>query len=284
MLFNYLSKEDVEAIHESTLEILETIGVRATSKRFLETCARVGLEVKDGTVYFTRELVEKAIKSAPSQFTLYSRNGKNDVHLGSGEVYAQTCIGCPFILDIETGERRPVVYKDLEDHVRVCDGLENIDIVSAIFPKDAPEHAAVTSEVVAQVKNTSKPLHICIESDHEMRYIPEVLAAAVGGMDNLLAKPTAYLQVSPISPLDYAEGPANGLIDTVEAGLPLGIIPCCMMGATSPMTLIGSVVMHNAEMLAGVVVAQLMKPGHPVYVSSGNFHRYENRCWPLGCS
>ena len=267
MLFNYLSKEDVEAIHESTLEILETIGVRSTSKRFLEVCAKVGLKVEDGTVYFPRDLVAVAIKSVPAQFSLYSRNGKREAKLGSGEVYSQTCIGSPFILDIKTGARRPVLYQDLQDFTRVCDGLDHIDIISAIFPKDTPKHAAVTSEVVAQVKNTSKPLHICIESDHEMKYIPQVLAAAVGGMDNLLKKPTAYLQVSPISPLDYAEGPANGLVDTVEAGLPLGIIPCCMTGATSPMTLIGSVTMHNAEMLAGVVVAQLMKPGHPCVMS-----------------
>ncbi len=125
----------------------------------------------------------------------------------------------------------------------------------------------MTAETVAMVRNTAKPLHICIESDHEMKYIPQVLAAAVGGMDNLVKKPIAYLQVSPISPLDYAEGPANGLLDTVEANLPLGIIPCPMLGATGPMTLIGSVTMHNAEMLAGLVIAQLMKPGHPTIFS-----------------
>ncbi len=267
MLFNYLSEDQVKQMHEATLEVLETIGVRSASQRFLDKCAELGLIVEDGNVRFPRDLVEKAIKSAPSQFSLYGRDGSHEVKLGSDEVYSQTCIGSPFIIDIETGERRTVVYKDLEDFVRVCDGLDYIDIISAIFPKDVPEHAAVTAETVAQVKNTTKPLHICIESDHETKYIADVLAAAVGGMDKLVEKPIAYLQVSPISPLDYATGPANGLLDVVEAGLPLGIIPCPMLGATGPMTLIGSVVMHNAEMLAGVVVSQLMKPGHPVVMS-----------------
>lgn len=268
MRYEYLSKTDIESIHEATLEILETIGVRSKSERFLKTCANLGLHVKDQTVYFPRELVGKAIKAVPGPFTLYSRDGKHDAELGApGKVYSQTCIGSPFINDIETGKRKLVTLADLEDYLRVCDGLPNIDIISAIFPKDVPEHAAVTCETAAQVKNTSKPLHICIESDHEMKYIPNVLAAAVGGMANLIKKPIAYLQVSPISPLDYAVGPANGLLDTVEAGLPLGIIPCPMMGATGPMTLIGSVTMHNAEMLAGVVVAELMKPGLPVVMS-----------------
>lgn len=268
MKYEYLSQTDLENIHEATLEILETIGVRSKSERFLKTCADLGLNVKDQTVYFPRDMVSKALKAVPGQFTLYSRDGKHDAHLGApGEVYSQTCIGSPFINDIETGKRKLVTLDDLEHYLRVCDGLDNIDIISAIFPKDVPEHAAVTCETAAQVKNTSKPLHICIESDHEMKYIPKVLAAAVGGMDKLIAKPIAYLQVSPISPLDYAVGPANGLLDTVEANLPLGIIPCPMMGATGPMTLIGSVTMHNAEMLAGVVVAELMRPGLPVVFS-----------------
>lgn len=268
MKYEYLSKTDIENIHEATLEILETIGVRSKSERFLKTCADLGLNVKDQTVYFSRDLVAQALKSVPGPFTLYSRDGEHDVELGApGKVYAQTCIGSPFINDIETGRRKLITSEELANFIRVCDGLTNIDIISAIFPKDVPEHAAVTCETAMQVKNTSKPLHICIESDHEMKYIPAVLAAAVGGMDKLVEKPIAYLQVSPISPLDYAVGPANGLLDTVEAGLPLGIIPCPMMGATGPMTLVGSVTMHNAEMLAGVVVAELMRPGHPVVFS-----------------
>lgn len=268
MKYEFLSKADLDAIHEATLEILETIGVRSASQRFLDKCAELGLTVKDGTVYFPRETVNKALETAPSIVNLYSRNGKHDVELGApGKVYTQTCIGSPFINDIETGERRLVTSQDLADYVRVCDALDDIDIVSAIFPKDVPEQAAVTCETALQVKNTSKPIHICIESDKEVKYIIEVMAAAVGGMEKLVEKPIGYLQVSPISPLDYAVGPANGLIDTVEAGLPLGIIPCPMMGATGPMTMVGCVTMHNAEMVAGVVVAQLMKPGHPTVMS-----------------
>ena len=268
MKYEFLSKSDLEQIHEATLDILETIGIRSASDRFLDKCAELGLNVKDGVVYFPRDIVNKALKDAPSKFTLYSRNGKHDVELGAeGKVWTQTCIGSPFINDIETGERKLVTSKDLCDYIRVCDALDDIDIISAIFPKDVPEQAAVTCETAMQVKNTSKPIHVCIESAKEVKYIIEVMAAAVGGMDNLVAKPTGYLQVSPISPLDYAVGPANGLIDTVEAGVPLGIIPCPMMGATGPMTLIGSVTMHNAEMVAGVVVAQLMRPGHPTVMS-----------------
>jgi trimethylamine--corrinoid protein Co-methyltransferase len=117
------------------------------------------------------------------------------------------------------------------------------------------------------LKNTTKPLRICIESAHETNFIIDVLAAAVGGREALREKPVAYLEISSVSPLSYAEGPGDGLLDVVEAGLPLGIIPCPMMGATGPMTLIGSVTMHNAEIVAGVVIAQLLNPGLPTIMS-----------------
>ncbi len=267
MSFDYLSREDLSKIHEATLDILENTGIRSKSQRFLDKASTLGLTVKEKTIYFPRDKVNEAIRSAPSHFSTFGRDDKYEIKWGEGNAYNHTCVGTPFIKDLATNKKRAVHYPDLENFIRVADALPATDIVSCIFPQDIPEQAAVTVQTAAMVKNTTKPLRICIESDHETKYIIEVLAAAVGGLEKLQKKPIAYLEVSPISPLDYAIGPSNGLMDTVEAGLPLGIIPCPMMGATGPMTLIGTVTMHNAEMLAGVVIAQLMRPGHPVIMS-----------------
>ena len=94
-----------------------------------------------------------------------------------------------------------------------------------------------------------------------------VLAAAVGSKEELIKKPIAYLEVSPISPMEYATDPAEAILSIVDSGMPFGNIPCPMIGATGPMTVVGSVVMHNAEVLAGVVIAQLRRPGHPTIMS-----------------
>lgn len=265
--FEYLDRADIEKMHEATLRILEHTGIRSLSQKFLDKAAAVGLTVKGDRVYFPRELVEKGLSTAPSHFTTYGRDDRYQIHWGEKKAYSHTCVGTPFMKDIETNIKRNVVLKDLEDFIRVADALPATDIVSCIFPQDIPAHAAVTVQTAAMVKNTVKPLRICIESAHETNYIIDVLDAAVGGREALRKKPIAYLEISAISPLDYAEGPANGLLDVVEAGLPLGIIPCPMMGATGPMTLIGTVVMHNAEIVAGVVMAQLLSPGHPTIMS-----------------
>lgn len=265
--YEYLSKNELGQMHEATLQLLENTGIYATSERFLGKCAELGLKVDGHRVYFPRALVEKGLSTAPSHFSTWGRDKKYEIKWGEKKAYNHTCVGTPFILDVETGRKRDVLMKDLEDFVRVADALPNTDIVSCIFPQDVPTHAVVTMQTAAMVKNTTKPLRICIESAHETNFIIDVLAAAVGGMDELRANPIAYLEISSVSPLSYAEGPGNGLIDVVEAGLPLGVIPCPMMGATGPMTLIGCVTMHNAEIVAGIVIAQLLRPGAPVIMS-----------------
>jgi len=265
--FEYLEQDELERIHEATLTLLEQTGIYATSQRFLGQCAQLGLKVEGERVYFPRDLVAKALAAAPSKFSTWGRDKKYEIKWGEKKAYNHTCVGTPFILDQQNGEKRDVLLQDLEDFVRVADALPNTDIISCIFPQDIPPHAAVTYQTAAMVKNTTKPLRICLESAHETNFVIDVLAAAVGGLEELKARPIAYLEISSVSPLSYAEGPGNALLDIVESGLPLGIIPCPMMGATGPMTLIGSVAMHNAEIVAGVVIAQLLRPGAPVIMS-----------------
>jgi len=269
----YVSDQEVEALHRASLEILTKTGIRALSEKFLEKAAELGLKVvrpageKFGSIYFTEEQINQALASAPEKFTIYGLDEDNQINWGERRAYNNTCVGMPFIEDLDTGEIRNVTLKDAEDYVRLADALPNTHVLSSLTIQGVPEHAANAIQVGAMLRNTTKPLRICVESAHEVENVVSVLAAAAGGLDKLQEKPLAYLEVSPISPLDFAENPVEALMAIVQAGLPLGIIPCPMMGATGPMTLIGSVAMHNAEMLAGVVIAQLLKPGHPTIMS-----------------
>ena len=269
--FEYLDKEDLDKIHESTLTLLEKTGIRCRSERFLNKAKELGLKVEsvgnENVIFFPRDKVEKALATAPSKFTTYGRDPKYQIKWGERKAYNRTCVGTPFIKDVETNEKHIVTKEDMENHIRVADGLDSTDIISCIVSQEIPQHAALTIQAAAMVKNTTKPLRICIDSAHEVNFVIDVLAVAVGGRDKLKEQPIAYLEVSPISPLDYADGPADALLDIIESGLPLGIVPAPMMGATGPMTLIGSVTMHNAEILAGIVVAQLIHPGYPCIMS-----------------
>lgn len=267
MKFDLFSDEQLRQVNEASMDILISIGIHTKSKRLKDLLLEHGCQEKNDRVVFSRNIIDKALKTVPSEFKIYGRSAEHVVEMGSKKAYSQTCVGTPSIIDIETGEKRDVQLKDLEDFVRLSDALEYINIISPIFPRDVPQEVIVSVETATMLRNTTKPLRICAESSHEMKYIVELLRAVAGGDEMLRKRPIAYIEVSPISPLEYGFDPAEAMMDIVEAGLPLGIIPCPMMGSTGPMTLVGTVAQHNAEILAGVVASQLLKPGSPVIMS-----------------
>ncbi|MDR2035672.1 MAG: trimethylamine methyltransferase family protein, partial [Coriobacteriales bacterium] len=269
----YVTSSEIEEMHQATVDILVKTGVRTTSRRFMEATIGVGLKVvknegdKFATIYFSEEQIDRALATAPAKFTIYGLDENNQINWGEKRAYNNTCVGMPFVEDPESHEIRATTLTDLENYVRIADALPYTDVLSSLTAQGIPEHAANAVQVGAMLRNTTKPLRICIESAHEVKDVVAVLTAAAGSLKALQEKPLAYLEISPISPLDYATGPADAMLDIIESGLPLGLIPCPMMGATGPMTLIGSVVMHNAEMLAGVVITQLLQPGYPTIMS-----------------
>ncbi|MGB9791586.1 MAG: trimethylamine methyltransferase family protein [Thermacetogeniaceae bacterium] len=268
MKFEYFNDVELEKMHEATVEILKRIGISTTSTRLKELLLDNGCKEKGERIVFPEDVIDKALKTVPPKFNIYGRNGCDLViEMGERKAYAEVVVGPPSIIDLDNCERRDVSIKDVGDFAKLADALENIHIVSPIFPRDVPQELIVTMETVAILRNTSKPQRICVESSHELPYIIEVLAAAAGGMDALRKRPIAYLEISTISPLNSAFHPAEALIDIVEAGLPLGIVPCPMMGGTGPITLAGCVAQHNAEILSSVIASQLLKPGAPVVMS-----------------
>lgn len=267
MRFDFFSDEELIQVHEASIEMLKRTGIHTISDRLKKVLLENGCREEDDRILFTQEVIEKALKTVPKHFNIYGRDPRYVVEMGTNKAYAQTCVGTPSIMDLDTGKKRDCLLKDLEDYCRLSDALEDIDIVSPIFPRDVPQEGIVTIETIAMLRNTTKPLRICAESSHEMKSIIEVLVVAAGGKEELKERPLAYIEISSISPLEYALHPAEALVDIVEAGLPLGIIPCPMMGSTGPMTLVGCVAMHNAEILAGVIASQMIRPGHPVIMS-----------------
>jgi trimethylamine--corrinoid protein Co-methyltransferase len=268
MRFDYFDDAELERMHEASVDILQRIGIATSSDRLKGLLLDNGCKEKGERILFTEEIIDKALKTVPENFNIYGRNGCDLViEMGKQKAYAQTCVGTPSIIDLKTEEKRDACLEDLEDFARLADALGNTHLISPVFPRDVPQEIIVTSETAATIRNSSKPQRICAESSHELPYIIEVLAAVAGGMEALREKPLAYIEVSTISPLNSGFHPAEALLDIVEAGLPLGIVPCPMMGATGPVTLAGCVAQHNAEILSSVVASQLLKPGAPVIMS-----------------
>lgn len=268
MRFDYYSEEQLQQVHEASLDLLKRVGISTSSERFRTLLLDHGCTEKNNRILFTQDVIDKGMKTTPDVFNLYHRDGGGTLEIGKKKAYCQTLVGAPSVVDLETGERRDAMLKDLEDITRLADALDNVNIISPLFPRDVPQEIILTQETATCLKSTSKPLSICVESSRELKFIKELLIAVAGGEQALREKPVATLPVSPVSPLEYGFDPAEALLDVVEAGLPLGVEPCPQMGATGPMSLNGIVAMHNAEILAGVIAAQLYKPGCPLTMSS----------------
>ncbi len=268
--FTTLSQEDIKAVHEASLDILQNCGILVHSRKVLELLetngASVDYEKKNAKI--PAELVEKCIASSPSHITLYDRNGKPAFELGDGTPRCASGHNAIFITDVETDERRYAVVKDVEDFALISDQLKNIDIVGVpLNPQEVPSKATLLYAFKALFENTTKPLFFSTESREVNLAIIDMMKA-IAGKDDISGCPNAVCQLSPTSPLYWEQGAAEGAVDAAVNGIPLNILPEPMSGVSAPYSVAGLLTVHNTEVLSGIVIAQLVRPGTPVIYGS----------------
>lgn len=262
----FLSEETIEKIHLSATRILEKTGVMYNNQTALELLAQNG-----ATVDFERKiakipssLVEEKLKEAPSKITLHDRDGRQTLHVEKDNVYFNPGSTAINILDSETGELRKPVTRDLEDFVRLTDALNNMHAQStALVVSDVPEAIVDRYRLYVVLKGSKKPVvtgAFTVEGLHDMKQ----MLSAVVGEDKLSEKPLAVFDVCPSPPLMWSYITSQNLIDCAQYGIPAEIVSMPLSGATGPASLAGTIVLHTAETLSGIVLAQLSNPGAPV--------------------
>ncbi len=278
MKFEFLDSDEIETIHLATLDVLENAGVTFLSERARKILSEAGATVNHRTrnVRFAPSLVREMVRRCPSTFRLYARNPRHDLVIGGTNQY-MTCGGeYPYILDLESGARRQALIRDIAPITRVTDALDNISVGGSyiIFPTDVPEATVHLEKSYLHYKYTSKTIHWDTEgyignsgelgATHNL----ELAATIARGMEELSKKPIGTASICPSSPLVYDLGLTDDVIEFARHGVPVLIEPMDNTGATSPITLAGSLVQTNAAILAGVVLVQLVNPGNPVVYGS----------------
>jgi trimethylamine--corrinoid protein Co-methyltransferase len=276
--FELLEASEKDAIHQASLDILENAGTTFLTPRAQETFAQAGATVntKTGNIKIPPSLVKETLQKCPNEFRLYGRNPKHNLLLGGRNQY-MTCGGeYPYILDLESGARRPAVFGDLASIIKVTDALENISVGGSymIAPSDLPEEYRHVERGALHYKHTTKTTHWDTEgyvgdsgelgSTHNL----ELAAVIAGGIEVLRKKPVGTASICPSSPLIYDVGLTDDAINFAKHGVPILIEPMDNTGATSPNTLAGSLVQTNATVLAGIALIQLVNPGNPVVYGS----------------
>ena len=267
----YLSEDQMGAIHAAALDILQDCGTMIHHQKSLDLLHQAGAHVKDDNhVLIPSGLVEAAIRSAPSRVTIYDRNGAVAMCLEGRNVYYGTGSDCPYLLDSFSGERREFLSADIEDAVRLVDALPNIDFtMSNGLAPDFPAELQYQYKYAIMIRNSTKPQVITAADKKCLNDIADIAAAAVGGLEELSRKPIFVLYDEPTSPLVHINEVMEKLMFMAEHNLPTNYSPGIMAGGTSPVTMAGAIAQANAEILAGLVIHQLTNAGAPFIFGAG---------------
>ncbi len=268
--FKVLSDQEIVQIHEASINILENTGVLIYSKKALDLLNSKGaiVDYDKKLAKLTRKMVESCLKTIPKTIDLFDRNGNRYLTLGDGVPKCASGHNAIFIIDAETSTRRNSTVKDVENFALISDKLEDIDVVGVpVMPQDVTPQASLLYAVKALYENTTKPLFFSTESTAINASIINMMKVIAGG-NNISECPSAISQLSSTSPLLWESGAVDALIDVAQEGVPLNLLPEPMTGVSAPFTVAGLLTMHNTEVLSGIVLSQLVRPGAPVIYGS----------------
>ena len=265
------SQDRVEAIHDTALRVLEQLGIRVLNTEARDIFRRAGADVQESTqmVKLARELVEELRGLAPREFVMYGGNAEANVTLG-GDKVAFVCVGgAPHISDIDRG-KRPGTIADTRNIIRLTEHFDVLHLQSPnVESQDVPVHLRHYAVTEAQLTLSRKPLFAYsrgtaqVDDAFAMTQIARGLTTA-----EFEAKPWCYTVINTNSPRQLDIPMCQGIIDFARAGQVSVITPFTLAGAMAPVSMPGALVLQHAEALAGIALAQLVRPGAPVVYGS----------------
>jgi trimethylamine--corrinoid protein Co-methyltransferase len=261
-----LNEEQKQDIHRYTMTLLANTGVRVDSPSALAMLRKtVGSSmVEDRTVRFPMELVEWAIKAAPSRIQIYDRRGNAQFTIGGEEDRMRFGIGVTALYYQDPVTDTPELFqrKHMQDMVRLGNKLPHYDVISTIgIVRDVPEYLTDLYGSLEHFANGIKPLVLLCSDEHKFDDVLQMFETLHG---DLGAKPFIIPYFNPVSPLVMNEGTVDKMKIAIERGLPVIISNYSMSGATTPITPAGTITVLLAELLAGLTIGQLFKEGAPM--------------------
>lgn len=258
-----LSRDEIHEVHQAVLAILKDPGISIKHEEALDIFKRGGAEVdlEKQVVHIPPSLVEYSLNHAPRFMTVCGRDPKYDLKSYNG-IHYSSGHGATFIIDIDTGERRPATKKDLETNVRIHDALENTHFIfPEIYPQDVPEKVLDRHISQALLSNTEKPVIATAYSGKGAKDLLKMGIAIAGSEEALRRRPMFTVSLGIISPFSFEPNRVDVLIEMCRFGHPFQIYTIPSTGTTSPVTLAGTLALMVAELLSGLVLTQLVNPG-----------------------
>ncbi len=270
---NSFSRDELDSIHYATLQILQETGIKVMSQAACEVYLGGGASVESKgdfwVVKLPSYLVEECAYWAPHTFIYNARNPEDNFIVEPNRVGFSAFGGCINVIDPHTRELRRATKKDCGELVRVADYLDEISVAERMVNStDIMQAAQSVHNLEAMLENSGKHIFLGADSARSLEVMVEIASASVGGKDIFLQRPIFTVNVCPISPLTLGATTCEIVMACARLGLGILIIPMALSGGTATATLAGTLVTHNAEVLATIVLAQLIKKGMPCTYAS----------------
>src|SRR4051794_36214994 len=262
-----LAPELIDQIVDEAKRVLAEIGMEIRGQGLRQRLIDAGLPTTaDGRVLFPRSVVESAIASAPSSFILYDRDGLPHADLGEDRVHFVPGSSGLKTLDHRTGEVRLANSTDFVEYVRLGDGLAHIAYLATAFSTNDDIEAQVSDawRLYMVLTNSKKPVVSGAFTEHGVPRMVEMMQLFRSDRADLIARPMSIFTITATGNFRYSEDSCQNLIDCVEAGIAVEIVPVTLMGLIAPVTTVGATVFHTVDVLAGITMAQIIRPGAPV--------------------
>jgi trimethylamine--corrinoid protein Co-methyltransferase len=255
----------VEQIHQASLKMLAEIGVKFGSERANKIFRQHGFRQENGRTYFTEEEINKYLNMATKEFTIYGRDENYFVNVNTEEVNYTPGYGSPRITNAD-GSVREALFDDFLKMANLVHMEKSFKINGGILvqPSDIDPEISIPAMVYASIKRSSKIIHGIQGVRKDQIDIFNMLEILFGGKEELRKKARYITFITATSPLRVESSAIDTLFQGCEYNQPIAICSACMPGATSPVTLAGSIAMCNAEILSCIVLTQLVNPGNPV--------------------
>ena len=268
---NIFSDDELYDIHLATLEVLEKTGIFVENEDAREILHGGGAKIDNKTkiARLPQYLVEDALRSAPAKFVMAGRHPQDDFVVESNRVGFTNFGEGILVNDLKTGDLREPTKKDVADSARLGDYLNEVSVYNrAVGAHNVPADVAPVHNAEAFFNNTTKHCMIGPFSGYGVRQIVKMAAAIAGGEDKLRGRPLVSFHTCPVSPLRLVDDACEIIMESAKAGMMVNIITMAMAGASSSIHLAGTLVDHNAELMASVVLSQLTCKGAPIMYGS----------------
>jgi len=278
-----LSEEGIQRIHDMSMQILGTVGVRVPHPEMRRLFGEAGAQVDDAAeiVKIPERIVMRCLETVGKTFTLYGRDRAKQARFGFGERNYVSTAGQALWVDDTCTQRRYATLDDVVTGARLGDGLPLLNLVGAMAdPHELPVQSRCVVVAATAIKNSTKPLQLWFYDRASARFLMELFVAVAGSEEEAARYPITFPFLEPISPLRFAREGIDLIFETAHFSMPVPVGPMAQVGASAPGTLAGTMAQENAEILAGLCVVQLIQPGLAAFYS-GIPHAFDMRTTQL---